>query len=253
MFKLQKHRGEDVSQISDDKVQNPCQISIPDVAGTDEPAHERGGGGSGSGDLPSVETDAPPGAGADSSGLQLDGLPTGDNGATGATDPAPDGIVPHEGGGGSGDLPSIEEDAPSGADGESSEAHLDSSPSVDTDAADPPSIPDDITRLESVPPVVFEQLNIEQGGKVLEAIVDLGNKQTPYIVACLLRHVLKHCDWTNVQSEKSWGCVYVKMHHADLLRFYQNYYSWDLARVHFSIIEIVLGEPGDAINVFRLR
>jgi hypothetical protein len=77
MFKLQKHRSEDVSQISDDKVQNPCKLSIPDVAGvgTDEPTpkivvpHERGGGGSGFGDLPSVEIDAPPGASGDSSEL----------------------------------------------------------------------------------------------------------------------------------------------------------------------------------------
>jgi hypothetical protein len=184
--------------------------------------HERGGGGSGSGDLPCVETDAPPGAGGDSSELQLDGLPTIDNGAIGAADPAPDGIVPHEGCGGSGDLPSIEQDAPprangesseahldgsplvdtDAADGESSEAHLDGSPSLDTDVADPPSIPDDIKRLESVPPIVFEQLKIEQGGKVLEAIVDLGNKTSPYIIACLLHHVLKYCDWTIVQSEK---------------------------------------------------
>jgi hypothetical protein len=84
--------------------------------------------------------------------------------------------VPHEGGGRSGDLPPIEQDAPPGDDDESSEAHLDGSPLVDTDAADgesseahiycspsvdtdvvdPPSIPDDITKLESVPPVVFD-------------------------------------------------------------------------------------------------
>jgi hypothetical protein len=152
--------------------------------------------------------------------LQLDGLPTVDNGATSDVDPAPDGIGPHEGGCGSGDLPSIEQDAPPGGDGESSEAHLDGSPSVDTDAADPPSIPDDIKRLESIPPVVFEQLKIEQGGKVLEAIIDLGNKPAHYIVACLLLHVLKHYNWTIVQSEKSWGCVYVKMHHVDLLKFH---------------------------------
>jgi hypothetical protein len=51
MFELQKYRGEDVSQISDDKIQNPCQLNIPDVAGagTDEPTPdivvppERGG------------------------------------------------------------------------------------------------------------------------------------------------------------------------------------------------------------------
>jgi hypothetical protein len=133
MFELQKHRGEDVSQISDDKVQNPCQLSIPDVAGagTNEPApeivvsHRRGGGGSGSSDSPSVETDAPLGADGDSSGLQLDGLPKVDNGATGVADPAPGGVVPHEGGGGSSDLPSVEQDAPPGADGESSKVHLD--------------------------------------------------------------------------------------------------------------------------------
>jgi hypothetical protein len=89
MFELQRHRAEDVSQIFDDKVQNPCQLSIPDVAGasTDDPApeivvpHERGGGGSGSGDLPSVKKDTPPEAGGDSSELQLDGLPT-DEGLT---------------------------------------------------------------------------------------------------------------------------------------------------------------------------
>jgi hypothetical protein len=88
-------------------------------------------------------------------------------------------------------------------DGACSEAHLDGSPSVDTNDADPPSILDDITRLEFVPPVVFEQLKIEQGGKVLEAIVDLGKKPAPYIGPCLLRHLVKHCDWTIVQSEMS--------------------------------------------------
>jgi hypothetical protein len=135
--------------------------------------------------------------------MQLYSLPTVDNGATGAADLAPDGIVPHEGGGGSGDMPSLEQDAPPRADGACSEAHLDGSPSVDTNDADPPSIPDDITRLEFVPPVVFEQLKIEQGGKVLEAIVDLGNKPAPYIGPCLLCHMVKHCDWTIVQSEMS--------------------------------------------------
>ena len=109
MYKLQKHRAEENSPFSDDKGEKPCQFAKPE-----EPPC-----------LPSLETDA--------TGVR-------------AADPAPDVVVPHEGGCGLGSPSAVDtggapraasvEPAGNGVVArESSEVELSSLPSVETDVA----------------------------------------------------------------------------------------------------------------------
>ena len=173
MYKLQKHRVEEKSMFSDDKVEKPCQFANPEMppslpsvetdpekAGTDEPTPDiivppEGGCGSGS----PVETGGAPRAASkeplanevvprESSEVELGDLPIVESAATeadaraGAAVDKPDIVVPPERGGGLG-LPSVE----AVASGAATNEHVPDLPSVQPDA--PRSGGDDSVEIDT--------------------------------------------------------------------------------------------------------
>ena len=178
MYKLQKHRAEENSPFSDDKGEKPCQFAKPekppclpsletdatrvraaDLASDVVVPHE---GGSRLDSPSAVQTGGAPEAASIeplvsgvvprvSSKLEIDGLPiktdaTAADASVHTADPAPDVVVPHEGGCGLGSPSAIDtggapraasvEPAGNGVVArESSEVELSSLPSVETDVA----------------------------------------------------------------------------------------------------------------------
>ena len=291
MYKLQKHRVEEKSLFSDDKGEKPCQFANPETptclptdavaAGIAEPTPDiivppEGGCGSGS----PVETGGAPGAASkeplanevvprESSEVELGDLPIVESAATeadagaGAAVDKPDIVVPPERGGGLG-LPSVE----AVASGAATNEHVPDLPSVQPDA--PGSGGDDSAETDTrdlksatiayMARNVLQRLRIQFGDsqdQLLEATITTKDQPACFVVSCILLDKLKHCNWRVVQShqqgERSY--VYVRLIHAELVRFHGKMYGWGEARATFCGVHTVLPlqpDPMDAYPVVQL-
>lgn len=194
----------------------------------------------------------------------------------GTANPAPDVIVQHEGGGGLG-FPSVK----AVASGASSNEHVPDVPfvepvsggddSAESDQEGSGSLGQDVSWHSPEPELksatvaymartVLQPQKIQLGGlqdQLLQAIVTTKDQQACFVISCILFDKLNHCNWRIVQShqhgERSY--VYVKMIHADLVRFHDKMYGWGEERATFCSVHIVFAlepDPMDAYPVVQL-
>ncbi|KAK1696736.1 hypothetical protein QYE76_013433 [Lolium multiflorum] len=131
------------------------------------------------------------------------------------------------------DVPSVEPDAPVSSGDDSAESDQEGSASLGQDVSC--HSPDSELKSATVAYIartVLQALKIQLGGsqdQLLQAIVTTKDQPACFVISCILFDKLKHCNWRIVQShqhgERSY--VYVKMIHADLVRFHDKMYGWD--------------------------
>ncbi|KAK1668416.1 hypothetical protein QYE76_056575 [Lolium multiflorum] len=195
------------------------------------------------GGLPSVETSGLPGAGI----VEIS--------ANGAVPPDSYELehVP--------DVPSVEPDAPVSSGDDSAESDQEGSASLGQDVSCHSPEPElKSATVAYIARTVLQALKIQLGGsqdQLLQAIVTTKDQPACFVISCILFDKLKHCNWRIVQShqhgERSY--VYVKMIHADLVRFHDKMYGWGEARATFCSIHTVFAlepDPMDAYPVVQL-
>ncbi|KAK1644679.1 hypothetical protein QYE76_062484 [Lolium multiflorum] len=152
------------------------------------------------------------------------------------------------------DVPSVEPDAPvSSGDDQEGSASLGQDVSCHS-----PELKS--ATVAYIARTVLQALKIQLGGsqdQLLQAIVTTKDQPACFVISCILFDKLKHCNWRIVQShqhgERSY--VYVKMIHADLVRFHDKMYGWGEARATFCSIHTVFAlepDPMDAYPVVQL-
>lgn len=159
------------------------------------------------------------------------------------------------------DVPSVEPDAPVSSGDDSAESNQEGSASLGQDVScHSPELKLKSTTVAYMARTVLQALKIQLGGsqdQLLQAIVTTKDQPACFVISCILFDKLKHCNWRIVQShqhgERSY--VYVKMIHADLVRFHDKMYGWGEARATFCSIHTVFAlepDPMDAYPVVQL-
>ncbi|KAK1594480.1 hypothetical protein QYE76_037810 [Lolium multiflorum] len=130
------------------------------------------------------------------------------------------------------DVPSVEPDAPVSSGDDSAESDQEGSASRGQDVSCHSPEPElKSATVAYMARTVLQALKIQLGGsqdQLLQAIVTTKDQPACFVISCILFDKLKHCNWRIVQShqhgERSY--VYVKMIHADLVRFHDKMYGW---------------------------
>ncbi|KAK1664911.1 hypothetical protein QYE76_053070, partial [Lolium multiflorum] len=159
------------------------------------------------------------------------------------------------------DVPSVEPDAPVSSGDDSAESDQEGSASRGQDVSCHSPEPElKSATVAYMARTVLQALKIQLGGsqdQLLQAIVTTKDQPACFVISCILFDKLKHCNWRIVQShqhgERSY--VYVKMIHADLVRFHDKMYGWGEARATFCSIHTVFAlepDPMDAYPVVQL-
>src|SRR5215213_2139928 len=159
------------------------------------------------------------------------------------------------------DVPSVEPDAPVSSGDDSAESDQEGSASLGQDVSCHSPEPElKSAAVAYIARTVLQALKIQLGGsqdQLLQAIVTTKDQPACFVISCILFDKLKHCNWRIVQShqhgERSY--VYVKMIHADLVRFHDKMYGWGEARATFCSIHTVFAlepDPMDAYPVVQL-
>ncbi|KAK1627548.1 hypothetical protein QYE76_001863 [Lolium multiflorum] len=139
---------------------------------------------------------------------------------------------------------------------ESSEVDIGGLPSVETSGLPGAGIVE-ISANGAVPPDSYKLEHVPDApDQLLQAIVTTKDQPACFVISCILFDKLKHCNWRIVQSHQHGeGYVYVKMIHADLVRFHDKMYGWGEARATFCSIHTIFAlepDPMDAYPVVQL-